>query len=210
MSEIKDSDASAQPVLSSVKSESGSIGQEWNAWDNENRNAWGRFVNSFKRAEKHSTPSNGDLEHATTHSVASSSPLKRSIKPRHVAMMSICTGIGTGLLVANGKSLRFGGPAGLIIGYAAVSVVAYIMMQAAGEMAVAYPSLPGNFNAYSSQLISRPFGFATVWLYCIQWLTVLPLELITASLTIKYWNDSINADAVSYTHLDVYKRQLRY
>lgn len=194
MSEIKDSDDSAQPVLSSVKSESGSIGQEWNAWDNENRNAWGRFVNSFKRAEKHSTPSNGDLEHATTHSVASSSPLKRSIKPRHVAMMSICTGIGTGLLVANGKSLRFGGPAGLIIGYAAVSVVAYIMMQAAGEMAVAYPSLPGNFNAYSSQLISRPFGFATVWLYCIQWLTVLPLELITASLTIKYWNDSINAD----------------
>lgn len=153
------------------------------------------FCNSFKRANNDTFDASQDLEGASINSVRSNSKLKQSMKSRHVVMMSLGTGIGTGLLVANGKSLHFGGPAGLLIGYSLVSVVAYIMMQAAGEMAVAYPTLPGNFNAYSSIFISKSFGFATVWLYCLQWLTVLPLELITASLTIKYWNSSVNPDA---------------
>lgn len=153
------------------------------------------FCNSFKRANDDTFDASQDLEGASINSVRSNSKLKQSMKSRHVVMMSLGTGIGTGLLVANGKSLHFGGPAGLLIGYSLVSVVAYIMMQAAGEMAVAYPTLPGNFNAYSSIFISKSFGFATVWLYCLQWLTVLPLELITASLTIKYWNSSVNPDA---------------
>nr|AAO32557.1 BAP2 [Lachancea kluyveri] len=153
------------------------------------------FCNSFKRANSDTFDASQDLEGASINSVRSNSKFKQSMKSRHVVMMSLGTGIGTGLLVANGKSLHFGGPAGLLIGYSLVSVVAYIMMQAAGEMAVAYPTLPGNFNVYSSIFISKSFGFATVWLYCLQWLTVLPLELITASLTIKYWNSSINPDA---------------
>ena len=134
------------------------------------------------------------------------------MKSRHVVMMTLGTGIGTGLLVANAKGLHYGGPAALVIGYFLVSFVTYFMIQAAGEMAVTYPTLPANFNAYSSIFISKPFGFATVWVYCFQWLTVLPLELITAAMTIKFWNDTINPDifiliSVSYTHLDVYKRQ---
>ncbi|CAR22012.1 amino acid permease [Lachancea thermotolerans CBS 6340] len=198
MGKIGDKSSSPQPVWSSTKSESVTASELYDsrphAQHEEHEGAWCRFRDSFKRAQKRSVPQGGDLETASVQTDLTDGRLRRSIRPRHVAMMSVCTGIGTGLLVANGKSLRYGGPGGLIIGYAAVSVVAYIMMQAAGEMAVAYPSMPGNFNAYSSVFISKPFGFASVWLYCLQWLTVFPLELITASLTIKYWTDSVNAD----------------
>ena len=140
-----------------------------------------RFTDSFKRAEGSTTkikPINentSDLEDGIQ-SFTSDSKLKKSMKSRHVVMMSLGTGIGTGLLVANAKGLHYGGPAALVIGYVLVSFITYFMIQAAGEMAVTYPTLPANFNAYSSIFISKPFGFATV--------------------------------SVSYTHLDVYKRQL--
>lgn len=35
-------------------------------------------------------------------------------------------------------------------------------------------------------------GFAIGWDYAISWLTVLPFELIAASLTIEYWRTDIN------------------
>lgn len=167
--------------------------------NNNNRNTlFNRFVDSFKPPiEKSSSSSanDSDLESISTKkTIATDTHLKKAMKSRHVVMMSLGTGIGTGLLVANAKGLHFGGPASLVIGYGLVSFITYIMIQAAGEMAVTYPTLPGNFNAYSTIFISSSFGFATVWLFCLQWLTVLPLELITAAMTIKYWNDRINAD----------------
>lgn len=137
-----------------------------------------------------------DLEDAAEESILSNDEiqLKKAMKKRHVIMMTLGTGIGTGLLVANAKSLHFAGPAGLVIAYFLVSFVTYFVIQAAGEMAIAYPTLPGSFNTYQSIFISKSFGFATVWLFALQWLTVFPLELITSSLTVKYWNTSINAD----------------
>lgn len=151
-----------------------------------------RFVDSFKPPVARDLDGNeSDLE---VNSINTDTHLKKTMKSRHVIMMTLGTGIGTGLLVANAKGLYFAGPGPLVIGYVLVSFVTYFMIQAAGEMAVTYPTLPGNFNAYTSIFISKPVGFATVWLFCIQWLTVLPLELITASLTIKYWNDKINGD----------------
>lgn len=153
-----------------------------------------RFVDSFRRAKDFpGEEKTNDLEDGTR-SISTNNHMKQAMKSRHVVMMSLGTGIGTGLLVANASALSRSGPAALVIAYGLVSFVTYFMVQAAGEMAVTYPTLPGNFNAYQSIFISKPYGFATVWLFCIQWVTVLPLELITSSLTIKYWNDSINAD----------------
>ncbi|CCD22903.1 branched-chain amino acid permease BAP2 NDAI_0A07490 [Naumovozyma dairenensis CBS 421] len=151
-----------------------------------------KFVDSFRRAEdKHA---DSDLEDGSKSITSDDDHMKKAMKSRHVIMMTLGTGIGTGLLVANGKGLALAGPAPLVLGYGLVSFVTYFMIQAAGEMAVTYPTMPASFNTYASIFVSKPFGFATVWLFCIQWLTVLPLELITASMTIKYWNDTINPD----------------
>ncbi|SCU96536.1 LADA_0H01442g1_1 [Lachancea dasiensis] len=148
-----------------------------------------RFRNSFKRADQsESTP---DSEYGVDQH---ENKLKQSIKPRHVFMISLGTGIGTGMLVGNGAALHNGGPAGLTIGYAVMGSCLYCIIQAAGELAVAYSSLTGNFNAYPSFLVEPAFGFSVAWVYCLQWLCVFPLEMVTASLTIKYWTTSVNPD----------------
>jgi amino acid transporter len=33
------------------------------------------------------------------------------------------------------------------------------------------------------------------WNYALQWLVVLPLEIVAATLTIQFWNDKINPNA---------------
>ena len=159
-----------------------------------------RVIDSFKRADPNDDSFRMDgLETGTSPNTndvntIASTKLQSTIQPRHTILMSLGTGIGTGLLVANGKSLYRGGPGGLVIGYFLVSIVSYIMMQDLGELALAYPTLPGNFNAYQSMFISPAWGFATVYLSLIQWCTVLPLELITSSMVIKFWNDSVDSD----------------
>lgn len=175
-----------------------------------------RFVDSFKAAEKEPSAAE-NLENDLTTCISpatlddykgsgsnelddkpnicrSDEGLKKTIKPRHVVMLSLGTGIGTGLLVGNAKSLNQAGPAGLLLGYAIMGTCIYCIIQAAGEMAVSYSNLNGGFNAYPSLLISRSLGFSVAWVYCLQWLCVCPLELVTASMTIKYWTTKVNAD----------------
>jgi amino acid transporter len=50
----------------------------------------------------------------------------------------------------------------------------------------------GAFFNYAVRFIDPAWGFATGWDYAIGWLTVLPFELTAASLTIGFWNQSIN------------------
>ncbi|GME84457.1 unnamed protein product [Ambrosiozyma monospora] len=67
----------------------------------------------------------------------------------------------------------------------------YFTVQALGELAVAYP-VSGSFVQYSSRFMSPSWGFAMAWNYVLGWWLVLPLELVAASITIQYWNTSVN------------------
>ena len=82
--------------------------------DDDNQGLFTKIKNSFKRAEEVDT-SNKNIEAIT--SVNSnfdeneqSGQLKRSIKPRHLFMISIGTGGGTGMLVSTGSALSKAGP----------------------------------------------------------------------------------------------------
>jgi amino acid transporter len=70
----------------------------------------------------------------------------------------------------------------------------YCTVQALGEMAVLYP-VAGSFAAYSTRFIDPAWGFAMGWNYALQWLIVLPLEIVAASITVGYWNSAISPAA---------------
>ena len=71
----------------------------------------------------------------------------------------------------------------------------YCTVHALGEMAVLFP-VAGSFSAFSTRFLDPAWGFAMGWNYAMQWLVVLPLEIVAATLTIEFWNhDKINNDA---------------
>jgi len=67
-----------------------------------------------------------------------------------------------------------------------IGIMLYCTVHALGEMAVIFP-VAGSFSAYSTRFIDPAWGFAMGWNYAMQWLVVLPLEIVAASITIHYW-----------------------
>lgn len=132
-----------------------------------------KIIHSFKRTE------DVDLETGET-------KLKSELNGFSLQMIAIGGSIGTGLLLGSGKSLSEGGAVPLLLGYILVATFIYCMCQALGELSVAMP-VTGSFTKYSVMLIDKSWGFAMGWNYCLQWLILLPMELVAASMTIKFW-----------------------
>ncbi|CAK9440249.1 uncharacterized protein LODBEIA_P43490 [Lodderomyces beijingensis] len=143
----------------------------------------GRFVDSFRRKQVDESEKD-----------AIGKQMAKGISTRHLLLMALCTGIGTGLLVGTGKVLHNSGPLFLIVGFAIVGSFVYPTLQAAGEMAVNFSELSGGYNNYPRRFVDDSLAFAVTWNYCIQWLSVISIELVTAAMIISYWNTSVNSD----------------
>ncbi|KAI9729596.1 MAG: glyceraldehyde-3-phosphate dehydrogenase 1 [Cirrosporium novae-zelandiae] len=156
--------------------------------------SWGtRFVDSFKRdpnaavIPKGTVGADGKVFDAGAAAEATAnSPLARKLKGRHLQMIAIGGSIGTGLFVGSGKALANGGPASLILAFGLIGIMLYCTVHALGEMSVLFP-VAGSFSAYSTRFLDPAWGFAMGWNYAMQWLVVLPLEIVAASITINYW-----------------------
>lgn len=154
-----------------------------------------KFRDSFRRfddTELGLDPNLSEIERAAI--ITANSPLSRSLKNRHLQMIAIGGSIGTGLFVGSGSTLRTGGPAGILIGYIIIGIMIYCTVQSLGELAVTFP-VSGAFVTYNTRFICPSWGFAMAWNYALQWLVVLPLELVAASITIQFWNLKINLAA---------------
>ena len=95
----------------------------------ESKTGFQNFIDSFRRKQ-------------ATEDESAGQQLAKGISKRHLILMSLVTGIGTGLLVGTGQVLRKSGPLFLVVGCIAGSFV-YPTLQAAGEMAVNYSGIVG-------------------------------------------------------------------
>ncbi|CAN6672063.1 general amino-acid permease Gap1p [Trichomonascus vanleenenianus] len=158
------------------------------------KSKWSSFKDSFRPAELATFDTTGMTENEILEAQLANAPLSRSLKPRHLQMIAIGGSIGTGLFVGSGASLATGGPASLVIGFAIIGAILYSMMQALGELTVALP-VAGTFSTFAGRFIDKSWGFALGWVYACEYLIVFPLELVAASITIDYWQSSINPAA---------------
>lgn len=157
---------------------------------------WQSFKDSFKRASFDDVVESeirdlSDIEKANL--LTSKSPLQRKLKSRNITMIAIGSSIGSALFVGSGSALSTGGPAGILIAWTITGFGIFTTMQSLGELSVAFP-VSGGFNLYASRFIDPSVGFSVAWNYFIQFLVLLPLELVSSSITMQFWNSSINPD----------------
>ncbi|KAH7224274.1 amino acid permease-domain-containing protein [Fusarium redolens] len=167
--------------------------------DCDSPSAWSRLVTSFSRAparhsENDSLSSynsyafNGRLFNMSKANYNSANTaLARELKNRHLQMIAFGGSIGTGLFVASGVALYRGGPVSLLLAFIVMGAMQFFTMQALGELSVAFP-VGGSFANYSTRFLDPSWGFAMGWNYTLQYLIVLPLEIIAGAFTTNYWN----------------------
>ncbi|MFL0364818.1 amino acid permease [Pseudobacillus sp. 179-B 2D1 NHS] len=121
-------------------------------------------------------------------STSSSKPnqLKRTLKARHLTMISLGGSIGTGIFLASGGAIHNAGPGGALLAYAAIGVMVYFLMTSLAEMA-AYMPVAGSFKVYASKFVDPALGFAIGWNYWYNWAITIAAELAAAVLIMKFW-----------------------
>ena len=90
--------------------------------------------------------------------------LRRSLRQRHMTMISLGGVIGARLFVGSGAVMNKTGPAA-VLSYVAAGALIVLVMRMLGEMAVANPAI-GSFVEYCRHSLGSWAGFAVGWLYC--------------------------------------------
>ena len=111
---------------------------------------------------------------------------QRSMKMRHVVMLSLGGVIGTGLFMSSGATVGQAGPIGAILAYVIGGFVAYLVMMSLGELAVHMPET-GAFSAYATRYIGPATGYTVAWLYWMTWTVALGAELTASGQLMQQW-----------------------
>lgn len=120
--------------------------------------------------------------------------VSRKLSSRHIQMIGIGGGIGTGLFVGSGIALTNAGPVGVLLAYIITGMMIFGVMEGLAEMS-SYLPVSGSFMHFASRFVDPSLGMALGWnywwCYAIGWAS----ELSAASAVIGYWNADINIAA---------------
>lgn len=112
--------------------------------------------------------------------------LKRTLKTRHLFMISLGGIIGTGLFLGSGYTISQAGPVGAILSYLVGGFIMFLTMLCLAELSVAMP-VSGSFQTYATRFISPALGFTIGWLYWFGWAVTVALELLSSGLLMQRW-----------------------
>jgi amino acid transporter len=133
-----------------------------------------------------------ESEATITQLESSQTSLKRVITTRQFIFMALGSSIGAGLLLSTGQALAVGGPAPLFIAFATVGLAVGITMCNLGELSTNFP-VTGSFYEFSVRFISPSWGFAMGWNYVINFMFVVPFEIIVMVMCARFWNPDMPA-----------------
>src|SRR3974377_2318750 len=122
---------------------------------------------------------------ALTTAPADRHELSRSLRPRHVSMITIGGIIGAGLFVGSGVAIAAAGPA-IIVSYVLPGFLILLVMRMLGEMAVEMPQVR-SFTEFTRAALGNWAGFSVGWLYWYFWVVVIPVEAIAGAAIIQRW-----------------------
>jgi GABA permease len=111
--------------------------------------------------------------------------LSRSLKSRHVSMITFGGIIGAGLFVGSSTAIGSVGPA-VVISYAIAGFLVLLVMRMLSEMAIAMPGTQ-TFPDFARAGVGNWAGFLVGWLYWYFWVVVIAIEAIAGAKIIVDW-----------------------
>lgn len=109
----------------------------------------------------------------------------KSLGNRQVQMIAIGGAIGVGLFLGAGGKLATVGPS-LVVAYALCGLAAFFVMRALGEL-VLYRPVAGSFVEYAREFIGPWAGFASGWMYWLNWAMTGIAEITAVAIYVHRW-----------------------
>lgn len=109
----------------------------------------------------------------------SRSGLRRSLKRRHIVMISLGGIIGAGLFVGSSAPIASTGPA-VVVSYGVAGLIVFLVMRMLGELVVCQPGV-GSFTEYTRKPLGNFAAFLTGWLYAYFWIIVVGFEALVGA-----------------------------
>lgn len=117
--------------------------------------------------------------------------LRRQLTSRQISMLSLGGAIGTGLFLGSAISVRLAGP-GVILSYAAGSLIALALMWALAEMTVVHP-VAGSFGVFAEIYIHPWAGFTMRYSYWLAQVVAIGSEVVAAAIYCQFWFPGVPA-----------------
>lgn len=106
--------------------------------------------------------------------------MHRSLKNRHLQLISLGGIIGSGYFLGTGYILEKAGPAA-ILAYLLGGLIVFCVMLCLAELSVAKP-ISGSFVNYTNEFISPTWACGVGWAYWLNWIAYVPSEMIAAGI----------------------------
>ena len=111
--------------------------------------------------------------------------LKRSMSAGQLEMISLGGAIGVGLFMGSTSTIKWTGPS-VILAYALVGVLLYVIMRALGEMLYVNPGT-GSFASFATEYVHPLAGYLAEWSNVIEYIIVGMSEVVAATEYLNYW-----------------------
>ncbi|UMM08047.1 amino acid permease [Gluconobacter frateurii] len=105
--------------------------------------------------------------------------LSQSLKPRHIAMISIGGVVGAGFFIGASAPISVAGP-GALLSYAMSGLMTYLVNLMLRDVALSAPG-HGSFVNQIRHALGGHAGFMTGWTYWLVWVTTLGIEIMAAA-----------------------------
>jgi GABA permease len=130
-------------------------------------------------------PTRANNLNATDVSLPASSRLSKTLRARHLAMISIGGIIGAGVFVGSSTAISTIGPA-VVLSYIFAGIVVFMVIKILARMALDQPGL-GAFTEYVRVALGPNAGFISGWLYWYFWVIVVGIEAIAGAKIVHAW-----------------------
>jgi len=117
--------------------------------------------------------------------------LHRELSARQISMIALGGAIGTGLFLGSAVSVKLAGP-GVILSYAAASLVALALMWALAEMTLVHP-VAGSFGVFAEIYLHPWAGFSIRYAYWLATSVAIGSEVVAISIYCRYWFPGVPA-----------------
>ncbi|KAF2140221.1 uncharacterized protein K452DRAFT_319754 [Aplosporella prunicola CBS 121167] len=123
--------------------------------------------------------------------------LRRDLGPWQIFMIVISATVGVGFFVSSGEILAFAGPGTVLVAFACVGIVAFMVMEGVSEMVMVWP-VPNPMVQFVRHFVDRDLAIVVCVAYWYTYAISMSAVIATSGVLIEYWSSENVSRALVY------------